>query len=117
MTIYRTGTTIQMARGGGPYKIPGVGDCSIPAIERLAVPAVYCRAVRYPAERVLVNGSPFIGEPRGYAALLDLSPVFRSFRQIGNPDSFALTPERPIAHIRRDLTLAQVRLHVLPRTP
>jgi hypothetical protein len=116
MTIYRTGTTIQMIPGGGPYEIPGIGDCSILAIERLAPPAVFCRAVRYPTEQVLVNGSPFIGEPRGYAALLDLSPVFRSFRQIGNPDSFALTPERPIAHIRRDLTLSQVRLHVLPRT-
>jgi hypothetical protein len=105
-----------MIPGGGPYEIPGIGDCSILAIERLAPPAVFCRAVRYPTEQVLVNGSPFIGEPRGYAALLDLSPVFRSFRQIGNPDSFALTPERPIAHIRRDLTLSQVRLHVLPRT-
>jgi len=117
MTIYRTGPTIQMVPGGGPYKIPGIGDCLIPAVEGLAPTAVFFRAVRYPAERVLLERGPIIGNPRGYAALLDLSPVFRSFRQFGNTDSLALTPERPIAHIRRNLTLSHVRLYLLPRTP
>jgi hypothetical protein len=117
MTIYRTGATIQMVPGGGPYKIPGIGNCLIPAVEGVAPTAVFFRAVRYPAERVLLNGGPIVGNPRGYAALLDLSPVFRSFRQFVNPHSLALVPERPIAHIRRNLTLSHVRLYLLPRTP
>ncbi len=87
MTIYRSGTTIQMVAGGGLYKIPGIGDCSIPAV----VPMLVCRAVRYPAERVVINGNngnPVIGETRGYGALLDLSPVFKSSRQIVSPEAF-----------------------------
>lgn len=117
MTIYRTGTTIQMVPGGSPYKIPGIGDCLISSAGGLDRLAVFFRAVRYPAERVLLERGPIIGNPRGYAALLDLSPVFRSFRQFGNAESLALTPERPIAHIRRNLTLSHVRLYLLPRTP
>jgi hypothetical protein len=42
---------------------------------------------------------------RWYAALFDLSPVFRWSTEIESDASQMLTVEWPVAHIRRDITL------------
>jgi hypothetical protein len=117
MSVFRTDTAIPVVPDGSPVEIPGVGDCSVTTLGGLGTSSFSCRAARYPLKRVRINGTTVVGEPAGYGALLDLSPIFRNSQGIGignrseTPDeSFSFTTEQPLVYLRRDLVLTHVRL-------
>jgi len=106
MTLYRASEPMALSLKGQPAEIPGIGYCNFAGEGYLSTPTIRCRSVRFPSERVRVNGFTVIGEPRGYRVFTDLSPVSQEIRGfLPMPREFLLTVEHPDSRIRRDLEL------------
>jgi hypothetical protein len=119
MTLYRIGARVPIPPDGHPHEIPGIGICSL-ARGAFGQQVLGCDSAGYPSALVRIYGADGrattrgpLGSPqaiplrmvRWYAALFDLSPVFRWSTEIESDASQMLTVEWPVAHIRRDITL------------
>ena len=109
MTVFRTETTTRMIPDERPHSIAGLGVCSVRS------PFLLCRSAESPSVRLTINGWTVLGA--SYApglAVFGQTPVYTSsvrvgdFLHSGSPND--VTTERPIANLRRDLEIRQIRL-------
>lgn len=115
MTIYRLGTT-DLPRDGRAHQIPSIGACSLDPGER-DVLFLHCRTAGYPAAQIKVHGQTFFGDEYPYHAMFDSNPIFEFSTSLLASEHLArditpvrLTIQQPVAHIRRDITMENIRL-------
>jgi hypothetical protein len=115
MTIFRTETTTQMIPDEWPHSIAGLGVCSVRSSDAAGSPFLLCRLAESPSVRLRINGLTILdasyapslaafAETPVYAFSVSVRHVFHE----GSPND--VTTERPIAHLRRDLEIRQIRL-------
>ncbi len=123
MTVFRSETTTRMIPDQSPYRIAGLGVCSLRSSDAPGSPLLLCRSEESRSVRLRINGLTALGA--SYAPSLAVSgqtPVYTSSVRVGymRPPSFHVdypidvTAERPIAHLRRDLEIPQIRLREEP---
>jgi hypothetical protein len=115
MTVFRTETNTQMFPDQSPYRIAGLGVCSLRSLDAPGSPELLCRSEESRSVRLRINGLTVLGasyEPS--LAVFGQTPVYTSSVRVGDPFQQAsqiyVATERPIAHLRRDLEIPQIRL-------
>jgi hypothetical protein len=121
MTVFRTETATQLMSGEPDRSIAGVGNCSVRGMNAPGSPWLLCRSAESSPVRVDVQGIPLI--EASYApkwGIFAQSPVSRLYesladrRSLFNEGPIYITTGRPVAHVRRDLEIPQIRLWEAP---
>jgi len=114
MTIFRAETTTQMIPDERPHPIAGLGVCSARSSDAAGSSLLLCRSAEFQSAGLRINGQTVMDA--SYApslAAFEETPVYTS-RVVGylfhEGSPFDVTTERPIAHLRRDLEIRQIRL-------
>ena len=106
MTVYRTTSTATIPPDGRFRRVVGLGICSAITPGGVLPPELHCRSTEPASTEVFLNGSN-IG--RGWT-LFDPNPFSEISARIDPSESAVLTVQRPVARIRRDLDIPDVKL-------
>ena len=118
MTVYGPPITTAIAADGRRHEVPGIGVCEVEPVSDYSPARLTCHAAGYPAVRLRAQACDFVLFRYELSpAALEASPVVvRSvlLRDLGltpqNREAVQVITQRPVARIRRDLDLADVRL-------
>jgi hypothetical protein len=121
MTAVRSETTIRMTPNQSLQSIAGLGACSILSVDAPGSPWLRCRSAEGRLVGLDVYGLPLF--EASYApnqAIFAESPIaafsisLEDRRSLFNEGPIYITTWRPVAHIRRDLEIPQIRLGEVP---